>query len=305
MASPDAPGSTVTPAPPLRQPNNVRGALLLTLSMLVLTLEAGIIRWVGTEANVSQSVFFRSAAQFIVVGCWVAWKGIWPDMRSRRLALHLTRGLLSVSTWWLYYRMFQKLDVALATVLTFSSSLFVVVLAGPLMGERVRAVSWIATFLGFAGIAIASGVGTSTVSIEVVLGLVASAVSALLVFLNRSLAQTEETVTIMTFIGLCVFSVALPLAYLNWQPLAMGTIAILMAAGIFGALGMVFSIEAYAVGETAVLAPIFYVRIAFAMAFGYLVFAEIPSLATAIGASIVIASALWALRVEQQRVART
>lgn len=285
----------------MRQPDNLRGAVLLVVATLVLTLEAGIVRWIGFEANASQVVFFRSVAQFVAVAFWIIWKGQWPDLRSPRYLLHLVRGLLSVFTWWLYFRMFQQLDVALATVLTFATSLFVVVLAGPVMGERVQMVSWVATTVGFAGIALASGLGTGNFSQEAAWGLIASAAAAFQVFLNRALAQTEDTGTIMTFIGLCVVAASLPLAYVHWQPLASSSMAWLMLSGILGALGMVLSIEAYALGETAVLAPIPYVRIAFAMVFGFLVFREIPSLTTVAGAVVVIASALWAMRHEQRR----
>lgn len=304
MAS--APSSAQPPhdASPARKPDNVRGAILLVMATLVLTLEAGIVRWIGPEANASQVVFFRSMAQFIAIAFWIVWKGQWPDLRSPRYMLHLTRGLLSVCTWWLYFRMFQQLDVALATVLTFATSLFVVVLAGPVMGERVRLVSWIATFIGFGGIALASGFGSGTFTPDVAWGLVASAAAAFQVFLNRSLAQTEDTGTIMTFIGFCVVAASIPLAYLHWQPLAALSMAWLMLAGVLGALGMVLSIEAYGVGETSVLAPIPYVRIAFAMIFGFLVFREIPGLTTVAGAAIVIVSAVWAMRHEQRRMQR-
>ena len=289
-------------SPPARA-DNVTAALLLAGAMLAFTLETLVVRWLGTGAAVSQAVLFRALGQVLVILGWSMMRGRWPSLKTEHRWLHVARGLVSISGWWLYYWTFQQLDVALATLLTFASSLFVIVLAGPVLGERVRAASWIATLGGFGGIAIASGVGTVTFDYAVLIGLLSAALSASIVFLTRALAQTEDTLTIMTYIGLFVLSAAIPVAWINWVPLGLFNGALLMGAGTLGALGMILMIEAYGRGEAAVLAPIPYVRIAFAIALGYGIFGEVPSLHMLVGVAIVMGCALFALRHEHKRKA--
>jgi drug/metabolite transporter (DMT)-like permease len=250
---------------------------------------------------VSQAVLFRSWAQFVMLGGWVLWRGAWPCLKTDRPWLHVARGLASCFAWWLYYYTFRNLDFALATVMSFTTSLFVVALSRLILGEVVRPVSWIATLVGFGGIAIASGLGLSAVQPAVLVGVFGGFFSAMVVFLNRSLAKTEDPMTIMTFIGLVVAAVATPVGLLDWQPISLRDSGLLLIAGVLGAFGMLCTIKAYTSGEPAALAPIPYLRIVFAIGVGYVFFSEIPALNTLVGAAIVIVCALGAAEVERRR----
>lgn len=295
---------SLRPAAPQGPTDNVTASLLMLAAVVMFTVETVAIRWLGSQANVWQAVLFRGFGQVVVVIGWMIRRGALPDMRSNHPWLHVIRGLASIFGWWLYYWTFQRLGVALATLLSFASSLFVVMLAGPVLGERVRGATWAATVAGFAGIAIASGVGTVSFDIGVLIGLAAAAFSATIVFVTRALAQTEDTLTIMIYIGLFVMAAAVPMAWRDWQPLSMMAGTVLLASGILGAFGMVLMIEAYGKGEAAVLAPIPYVRIALAMVLGYVLFAEVPTLNMVVGSLVVVLSALWSMRHEHQRQKR-
>lgn len=298
---PPAEGSAPPAHPP---PDNVRATLILVVAMLCFTIETMVVRTLSGSATAMQAVFFRALGQLVLIGLWMLLRDVRPTLRTSRLGLHLARGLVSIAGWWLYYRMFQRLDFALATLLTFASSLFVVLLARPVLGEKVHAVSWLATIAGFAGIALATGVGSVPLSVEVYAGLLAAMLSACIVFLTRTLTKTDDTITIMTFIGLIVLVLSAPFALVDWAPMGTRDMMILLASSLLGAFGMFLMIEAYAIGEASVLAPIGYVRIAFAIVIGALVYAEWPSWRMIGGAAIVVISALVAMQYERQRKQR-
>ena len=134
--------------------------------------------------------------QLAAVTAWIAARDR-TLVRTGRPWLHLARGLTSLVCWWLYYRSFQLLDLALATTLTFTTSLFVVALAAPLLGEKVGVRRWTMTVIGFAGVVVASGATGFVLAPGVAIGLASSAAAAALVFLNRLLARSEATSTIM------------------------------------------------------------------------------------------------------------
>ena len=52
-------------------------------------------------------------------------------------------------------------------------------------------------------------------------------------------------------------------------------------------------IEAYRYGESAILAPVAYLRLVLIALAGYFLFGEVPDLATVIGASIIISATLY------------
>ncbi len=288
-------------AVPASQPvDNLRGAVLLVSGALFFTGEVIAVRLLDGRASDGQIVFARAVMQLAVVSLWLL-----PRRRSqlatRRPGLHLLRGLTSLLCWWLYYRSFQALDLALATILTFSTSLFVVLLAGPILGERVSGRRWAMTVLGFSGIALATAPDLGVrgaAPLGVVAGLGAALAGSALIFQNRILARTEPTATIMFYIGLVATLGTLPVLVADWRPIAPGILPFLALSGGLGTAGMLLTIEAYRVGEVSALAPFPYLRLVFSMAAGLLLFAEMPGLHTLLAALVIVVSALAVTRGE-------
>ena len=283
-------------APSAAAPDNLRGAALLALAAMAFTVEVTLVRLAGPDATQGQILLFRALGQ-LALSLAVLRAAGWRGLETSRRWLHVSRGLVSLGMWGLYYLSFRMLDMALATTLTFATSLFVVALAGPVLGERVGLSRWAATLLGFAGVGIAAGLGPGAPPVGgVAVGLVSAMGGALIVMLNRILARTEPTLTIMCYIGFVTVAGALPVALLDWGPLAPRTAALLAAAGLCGACGMWLNIEAYRVGEASALAPVPYLRLVFAIAAGALLFRETPATATLLGAALVVAACLAVAR---------
>lgn len=284
--------------------DNTRGALLLMVAALFFTGEVVAVRLLDGGASDGQIVFARAVVQFLVVAVWIGLRH--PGLvRTRRPGLHLVRGVTSLLCWWLYYRSFQALDLALATILIFSTSLFVVLLAGPILGERVSRLRWSMTVLGFLGITVASApnvTGSQAAVLGVFAGLGAALAASALIFQNRILARTEATATIMLYIGAVATLGTLPVMLAAWRPLGAETLLLLALSGGFGTAGMVLTIEAYRVGEVSALAPFPYLRLVFSVLAGALLFAEWPGIHTVCGAALIVVSALVLARSEARPV---
>lgn len=286
-------------APPARErpsANNGRGIALLTFAGLIFTIEVSLVRTVGNRATPEHLMFCRAFAQLVLVSAWFAWTGRWSALKSRRISLHLSRGFASIASWWFYYVSFLTLDLALATTLTFTTQLFVVALAGPILGERVGWGRAGLALLGFVGVVITTRIWGATFNPSVLYGLASAICGAAIVLINRTLTRTETTDTIMFYIGLVTSLAAAVLLILNPQPIALPDLATVALAGSLGAVGMGVMVEAYRVGEVSALAPAPYLRLVFAIAFGFALFGEIPPWTTLVGGAIIIVAALAASR---------
>jgi drug/metabolite transporter (DMT)-like permease len=280
--------------------DNLRGALFLCAAAFVFTVEAVLLRTLGHNASTTQIVLFRCLAQIALVSGWViASRG--AILRTRRPGLQVLRALASLAAWWLYYLSFRLLDLALATTLTFATSLFVVALAAPILKEKVDGTRAVATLVGFVGVAIAAGLGRVSIEPGVIFGIGGAISGAAIVFLNRALTKSERTSTIMTYIGVVGAVATVPVAVLHWTPLTSFELMVGFAIGGLGAVGMWLTIEAYRVGEVSALAPVPYIRMIFAIVAGWVAFAEWPAGYTLAGAGLVVASALVATRAEVRR----
>jgi drug/metabolite transporter (DMT)-like permease len=282
--------------PALPSAGHARGVFLLALSGLIFTFEVALVRYVGARATPEQVVFARAFAQFVLILAWFVWTGRWSALRTDRLDLHLARGAASIASWWFYYKSFLSLDLALATTLTFTTQLFVVAFAGPVLGERVGLRRAALAAFGFVGVIVVTRIGSVQFDPMVLYGLFSAVIGAAIIFLSRALTRTEATPAILFYIGVMT-SLAAGVALLaRPAPIAALDLALISLAGAFGAIGMAVMIEAYRVGEVSALAPVPYLRLVFALVIGLLAFGEVPSWTTLVGAGIIVVAALSASR---------
>ena len=271
--------------------NNRYGAVLLLAAAAVFTVDVTVLRFLDPTVPFAQIIFFRSACQLGIVALWIGMTR--PVLfTSPRWPMLVLRGITSLICWWLYYASFQKLDLALASTLTFTTSLFVVVMAPFVLGERIGVLRGVTTVLGFIGVVLASGATDLTVETGVLFGLGSAFAAAILIFQNRVLARTEHTATIMFWIGLVATVATLPGAVQSWTALSLRDGLLLMTAGTLATLGMLLTVEAYRFGEVSGLATFPYARILFALAIGYGVFAEVATPRELIGAAVIVVCGL-------------
>ena len=77
--------------------------------------------------------------------------------------------------------------------------------------------------------------------------------------------------------------------------------ALLLALGLVGIMAHSCFIRAYAIGEATSLAPLDYSRIIFAAAAGFLIFGNVPTWHTYLGAAIIAGSSLYIAYREAQK----
>lgn len=273
--------------------DNRRGAILLIMSAAIFTADVTVLRYLSPDVPFVLIIFFRSLLQLLIVTAYIKTQANAPFM-SPRWPMLVTRGGTSLVCWWLYYLSFRKLDLALASTLTFTTSLFVVLLAPLVLREKIGGRRAIATVVGFIGVVLASEIDGYGVDIAVLLGLGSALAAAILIFQNRLLVRTEHTATIMFWIGLVATIGTTPGAILGWTFVGIQDLAILCLAGALGTFGMLLTVEAYRFGEVSALAPFPYTRILFALGAGYFLFAEKVSAYEVSGAVIIVICGLIA-----------
>lgn len=273
--------------------NNRYGAALLVAAAGLFTLDVTVLRFLSPGVPFAQIIFFRSACQLVIVALWIGATrpALFGSTRWPRLVL---RGLTSLLCWWLYYASFQRLELALASTLTFTTSLFVVAMAPFVLGERTGVWRWLTTGAGFIGVILASEITGLNIEPGVLFGLGSAFAAAILIFQNRVLARTEHTATIMFWIGLVASVGTMPMAIASWTGLAAVDALLLVTASTLATVGMLLTVEAYRFGEVSALATFPYLRILFAIGVGYFVFAEIATPRELIGVAIIVICGLLA-----------
>ena len=280
---------------------NLRGGALMAAAAVLFAAEALAIRLMTARGiPIEVQVFFRAAGQLLWVAPVIARSGL-AVFGTQRARLHLLRGGASLLTWGFYFASFARLDLATATVLSFTNVMFTTLLARPVLGERVDGWRWAGTIAGFIGVAVMLRPGTAVSMVGVALALASALTWCGITLSSRALALTERNTTIMAWVGLVTTAGAAPFAVVGWAPLGAVDVLILLAVAGF-APGIIWLItSAFRYGEASALAPFQYLRLIFVAGFGWVFFHETPDGWTWAGAAVILAGAVVVTMAEMRR----
>jgi drug/metabolite transporter (DMT)-like permease len=215
------------------------------------------------------------------------------SLATKRLPLHVARGLLGVVAINCGFYALSQLPLATVTVLFFTAPLFVTIFAVPLLGEEVGWRRWAATAAGFVGALVVIRPGAGEFDPVMLVPVASSLLFALILIMGKKLSTTETPYTMMLYAGIVMTIGCLPPALAVWTPPTPTDLLLMAMVGLFGTARSYTDIRGYAVGEASFVAPFQYTRIVLATVAGYVLFAETPDSFAMFGAAIIIASTLY------------
>jgi drug/metabolite transporter (DMT)-like permease len=120
-----------------RLPANLRGALWVTLSCLCIASMSALVKGLGERLDSFQLAFFRSLFGLLSVlpFALAAGRGV---LRTRRLGLHLARGLAGTVAMMCGFYALTHLTLAGATAIGFTTPLFLTVLAALVSAVKLK-----------------------------------------------------------------------------------------------------------------------------------------------------------------------
>lgn len=281
--------------PPLRT-DRVRGIVMRLVAITCFSLMAALIKLAfEAGATTPEVLFYRSALGLPPLLAWIAWQRNWGAWRTSRPGAHAARGLIGIGSMALAFSAIALLPLAEATTISFAAPLFALALSAPLLGERVGGRQWLAVAIGFAGVIIVAQPGGELPLLGTVVALGAAFGVSLVNVTLRSISRTERTQTTVLWFTLLVTVVTG--AMLPWfgqwrDPL---TTLLLVAIGLTGGVGQIALTSSLRFAPIATLAPIDYLQLVYAVAFGWLLFDMHPALTTWAGAALIIVSVLSTL----------
>lgn len=274
--------------------------------MALIVLSNATTKWISADYSAGQVVFFRSlfVLFFLVPMVWQS-GGLatlrvssWHDQIWRSLFHTITAGLIVSSV--------VLLPLADVEALLFASILFIALLSGPLLGERVGWHRMTAVLLGFVGVIIMLRPTPELWQPAAFLGVGAALFSALRDIWARKMRTAENTNAMMmcaeTMLliasGLTAF---ISITMLKWKPLVGGDLALMAVNGLIFGGAQYALILAFRQGEAAAVAPFRYSAAIWAVTFGYLMFGDLPDSYVLVGGAIVMASGIYILHRETRR----
>jgi len=277
-------------------PATAQGIALMVIATVCFTTMQTGIRIVAEDAanplHPLEIVFLRNAFGVIALSPVFVRSGLMV-FRSRRLKLHFGRALVQSVGMMCFFTGLTLIPFAEVTALSFSAPLFATVMAIVVMGERVRMRRVSALLIGFAGVMVVIPPGTGALSVGALLILGSSFMWAVAMTAIKSLSRTESSVTTTLYAGLFMAPITFFPALHVWIDPTLGQIGWLLGIGVTGTLGHLTFAQAFKLAEMSAVLPLDFLRLVWASAFGYLLFAEVPTLASWMGGVLIFTSASY------------
>ena len=272
------------------------GLMLLAISMFSFGDALG--KFIVATYSVGQLLWLRACAALLVL-LPMMWKQRAEFFRLERPWLQLLRvtlATLEVAAFFL-----ATVYLPLADVITYylACPIFVTALSGLVLGERIGWRRWTAILIGFCGVLIALRPSAQTVSWPAMIALGGSLSFAILMLITRSLRATPDIVLASSQFG-GTFLLGAVLSPFGWVTPSAGSLVLFVVAGIISVCALLCVNRSLKLAPASVVAPYQYSMIVWAVIFGFVVFGDVPSWATIVGAAIIIGAGLYIFLREQQ-----
>lgn len=253
------------------------------------------VKALGKEIPAGQVIFVRGLLSMGILAL-IAWaSNALHLLKTQNFRSHALRSISGTVSMFCLFTALTLIPLADVTAITFTSPMFLTVLAMLFLGERIHRFRWTALGIGFLGVLIMIGPHLSFAegsSFGVLAALGAAMFSAIAMVFVRSMSGGEHAITITFYFSL-TFTICSALTALQGWPIPTPSQWLfIVLAGLFGVFGQLLMTYSYRYAEASTIAPLDYTSMIMSVILGYVFFDEMPTLSVWIGAPLVVGSGL-------------
>jgi drug/metabolite transporter (DMT)-like permease len=267
------------------------GIALMLLSIFMFSFGDAMGKFLVGTYSVGQLLFLRACAALLLLLPMI-WTQRHQFLHLERPRLQLFRVVLSTLEVAAFF--LATVYLPLADVITYylAGPIFVTAMSAIFLREKVGWRRWTAILIGFCGVLIALRPSAQTVSLPALIALGGSLSFATLMLITRSLRKTPDIVMASSqFVG--TFLLGAVLSAFHWVPPTPGSLVIFAAAGLISVTALFCVNRSLKLAPASVVVPYQYSMIVWAVIFGFVVFGDVPQVATIVGAAIIIGAGFY------------
>src|SRR5215467_9197894 len=274
------------------------GIALMVLSIFMFSFGDAMGKFLVGTYSVGQLLFLRACAALLLLSPLI-WKQRHQFLHLERPRLQLFRVVLSTLEVAAFF--LAAVYLPLADVITYylAGPIFVTAMSAIFLGEKVGWRRWTAILIGFCGVLIALRPSTQTVSWPAMIALGGSLSFALLMLITRSLRATPDIVLASTQFG-GTFLLGALMSPIGWVTPTLGSLGLFAIAGVTSVVALLCINRSLKLAPASVVVPYQYSMIVWAVIFGFVVWGDVPSISTMIGAAIIIGAGFYIFMREQK-----
>ena len=274
--------------------NPLLGIGLIICAVASFACVDAMTKHLSTNWNVPMVVAARYIVNVVALAVIYAPKYGRELLVTRRSGLVMVRALCLSAGSLLAGLALTRMPVAETLSIVFLAPFAVMILAIPLLGEKVSPAGWAAALAGFCGVLLVARPGGGLDPVGILYALGCATVTVGYYLLSRVLAKTESTMAMLfhtALVGTVLFGLYLPWSLEGPMPQGLDLV-LFVVIGLAATLGHYLFTAAFRVAPASVLAPVNYLHLFFAGIVGWLAFDHVPDALSLAGLALVVVAGI-------------
>ena len=276
---------------------NQLGFLYMFLSVCAFSFMDLIVKW-SDNYPIGEVIFFRGFFGLIPIFLLIPRERLRNFYQTKRHKLHFQRCLSGLIALIAIFISLRKLPLATVVSISFAAPIFITIMSIFFLNEKVGMYRWLAVLVGFIGIVIITEPGLNSFNIYYLYPIIFCIGLSYVAIVIRRLSSTEPIWLIGFYFSFTIMMTSFLTLPYGWIMPSLKDFILLSLVGILGGAANLLLTQSYKFSEVSLVSPLKYLSLLFAIFFGYLIWNEIPSYKTLVGASLVILSSIIIFRRE-------
>lgn len=249
-------------------------------------------------------VFFRNLVGLLVLLPFFLFKGI-HHLKTERIWMHTWRALVGLLAMYGFFYAIAHLKLSNAMVFTYSSPIFIPLVAWLFLKEKMTGLMWLAAVIGLFGVLLVAKPDHALFNLLSAIGLTSSFLAAMAFVTVRAMTSTEPAGRIVFYfclIGTIISSI--PMIWL-WRPYQLKELCLLAGAGILATISQLLLSTAYRYAPAGQIGPANYMAIIFAGIWAAVLWHEYPDHISIIGMVVILIALILCMPYWQRKPPQT
>jgi len=256
-----------------------------------------IVKW-SADYPLGQVLFFRGFFGIVIYFFIMPRDRIKNFYYTKRVGLHSLRCLFGLIALIAIFIALRNLPLATVVSISFAAPIFTTIFSVFFLSEKVGFYRWLAVSIGFIGIIVITEPGFGDLNIYYIYPIIFCLGLSYVAIAIRQLSTTEPVWLIALNFSIVITFASLFTIPFGWVMPNIQDLILLCMIGFLGGFANLWLSQSFKLSEVSLVSPLKYLALVFGIIFGYLIWDEIPSIKTLIGALLVVASSLIILRRE-------
>ena len=278
-------------------PSQNKAIAYTLISIFFFSFMGIFIRKSSENIHIMEVIFFRNLLACLIIIPVMCSSGL-ASFKMNRPGLFVWRAIFVSIGMFSGFSAITLIPLTQATAISFTTPIFVTILAVFLLGEVIKFRRVAAIFVGFIGMLIIVQPGVGSISLGIILAFIGAFFHSINLLIVKKLTANESANAIVVWMVIMLVPISFVPAIFVWEWPSALTWLYLWCLAFCGTVGHSFFTRAYSLADITSLQPFQFIKLPMIAFLAWVIFSELPLYWTWLGGLIIFSSTVYITRRE-------